>query len=66
MKFLRISSLYPQLISQYYNNFKFIKKQRYKNQYNHVMSQKFSISNFLTREIEKKNIKTFEIISNLF
>jgi hypothetical protein len=65
MKFLRISSLYPQLISQYYNNFKFIKKQRYKSQYNHAMSQKFSISNFLTREIKKKNIETFEIISNL-
>jgi len=65
MKFLRISSLYPQLVSQYYDDYKFIKNRKYKNQYYHAMNQQFSISNFLTREIEKKNIKTYEVISNL-
>jgi hypothetical protein len=65
MKFLRISSLYPELINSYYNKYKFIRNESYEKQYNHVINQKFSISNFLTKELEKKNIKTCEIISNL-
>ena len=65
MKFLRISSLYPELINSYYNKYKFIRNESYEKQYKHVIDQKFSISNFLTKELEKKNIKTYEIISNL-
>jgi hypothetical protein len=65
MKFLRISTLYPQLVSQYYNDYNFIKNKKYKTQYFHAINQKFSISDFLTKEIKKKNIVTYEIISNL-
>ena len=65
MKFLRISSLYPELINSYYNKYNFIRNESYEKQYNHIINQKFSISNFLTKELEKKNIKTYEIISNL-
>lgn len=62
IKFLRISSIYPGFINTL--NKKIDTNDDYENILNLIFKEKYSVSNYITEELSKKNYKCYEIIHN--
>lgn len=64
IKFLRISSLYPSALKAFTKKIKNIEKKSYKQILNLLHKEKYSISNYYSIFLKKKNYQCVEIISN--
>ena len=62
IKFLRISSIYPGFI--YEINKKINIHDNYENIINSIFKEQYSVSNYITEELSKKNYKCNEVIHN--
>jgi len=62
-KFLRISSIYPGFLKKIKTD-QNLKNLKYEDALEIIFKKKYSVSNFISLELKKKNYECFEIISN--
>ncbi len=63
IKLLRISSIYPDFLSELKKNI-FLKSDNYFDSLNKIFAQKYSVSNYITKALIEKNYECIEIINN--
>ena len=64
IKLLRISSIYPDFLSELKKNI-FLKSDNYFESLNKIFAQKYSVSNYITKALIEKNYECIEIINNV-
>lgn len=64
IKLLRISSIYPDFLSELKKNI-FLKSDNYFESLNKIFVQKYSVSNYITKALIEKNYECVEIINNV-
>ena len=64
IKLLRISSIYPDFLSELKKNI-FLKSDNYFESLNKIFAQKYSVSNYITKALIEKNYECVEIINNV-